>query len=803
VVSGSIDERTAGDMMQAGAGDYLMKDHLARLGPVVERELRAAADRADRKRETQQLAEVGARYEASAIHRSTHDGLTDLPNRTLLRARLEEALREPTSSVALILLDLDRFKEVNDTLGHHVGDVLPQQIGQRLQRALHGTGLVARLGGDEFAVLLPSTEVTGAAQVAKEIVGVLQTSFILEYQPIAVEASLGIALAPEHAQDADTLLRCADVAMYQAKRSGMGVALYSATDDQHSPGRLALLAELRTAIDRDELLLHYQPKLDLRDGTLVGVEALVRWQHPQRGFLPPSEFIPLAERTGLIYPFSNWVLETAIKQLQAWKHKSIDIPVAVNLSRRTLHDVQLPEMVARLLTRWGVRPSALVLEITESSLMSDPLGAAENLSRLRALGVRISIDDFGTGYSSLASLKNLSVDELKIDQSFVTAMATDASSRAIVRAIIDLADALNLHVVAEGVEDRATWDVLAGLGCEVAQGYFLSRPIGAAGLEAWIAEDGPSWLAMAARSEVDDALQQRTRGRGVRLTAEEEFIATKHAEASLRASEERNRLALHAAGMGTWDWDVVRNIHTWSAESEMLLGLAPGTLKGDLAAFRLAIHPDDWSDLDREWRRAFAERGDFSVSYRTIWPDGSVRWIEDKGRGVYAGAEGNPVRMSGTSIDITVRKQAEERLLANEERFRKQYKRFPLPTYSWLREGEDFVLQDYNDAAEAVVGIGISEWLGARASAYYAETPRVVDDLQAYIADQRTIRRVLHREVAERETDVALTYVFVPPSTVMIHTDDPRQPVSSDRSGVSRPESGEDCRCSARRSASG
>jgi diguanylate cyclase (GGDEF)-like protein len=402
VVSGSIDERTAGDMMQAGAGDYLMKDHLARLGPVVERELRAAADRADRKRETQQLAEVGARYEASAIHRSTHDGLTDLPNRTLLRARLEEALREPTSSVALILLDLDRFKEVNDTLGHHVGDVLPQQIGQRLQRALHGTGLVARLGGDEFAVLLPSTEVTGAAQVAKEIVGVLQTSFILEYQPIAVEASLGIALAPEHAQDADTLLRCADVAMYQAKRSGMGVALYSATDDQHSPGRLALLAELRTAIDRDELLLHYQPKLDLRDGTLVGVEALVRWQHPQRGFLPPSEFIPLAERTGLIYPLSNWVLETAIKQLQAWKHKSIDIPVAVNLSRRTLHDVQLPEMVARLLTRWGVRPSALVLEITESSLMSDPLGAAENLSRLRALGVRISIDDFGTGYSSLA-----------------------------------------------------------------------------------------------------------------------------------------------------------------------------------------------------------------------------------------------------------------------------------------------------------------------------------------------------------------------------------------------------------------
>src|SRR6185295_15318175 len=239
----------------------------------------------------------------------------------------------------------------------------------------------------------------------------------------------------------------------------------------------------------------------------------------------------------------------------------LDVPVAVNLSRRTLQDPQFPEMVAQLLAQFAVPSSALVLEITEGSLMADPLRAAENLRQLRALGVQMSIDDFGTGYSSLDSLKNLSVDELKIDRSFVQAMATDASARAIVRAIIDLAEALKLRVVAEGVEDRAAWDVLAGLGCDVAQGYFLSRPVAAADLEAWIAEVSQSWLSIAERSHVDGALQERIRGRGARLTAEEEFIARKQAEAALGASEERNRLALQAAGMGTWDVDFVNDVH--------------------------------------------------------------------------------------------------------------------------------------------------------------------------------------------------------------------------------------------------
>jgi diguanylate cyclase (GGDEF)-like protein len=487
VISGSIDERTAGELMRAGAQDYLMKGNLARLGPVVERELNAATDRAHRRRETQQLTKAGALFEASSIYRATHDALTDLPNRGFLRAQLEETLRDKSSPATLLLLDLDRFRDVNDTLGHQVGDTLLQQIGPRLLARVRPLDLVARLGGDEFAILLAATDSARGTQVAESLVRVFQSSFLLEGQAIEVSASIGMAVAPRHGQDADTLLRRADVAMYQAKRSGMGVAVYDPGEDQHRPDRLALLGELRHGIERDELVVQYQPKLDMRDGSLVGVEALVRWQHPKRGLLPPGEFIQLAEESGLIHPLTWWVLEAALRQVHAWRMLGISVPVAVNLSRRMLHHQGLADTIAQLLIRWDVPPSDLVLEITESSLMADPERAGENLKQLRALGVRMSIDDFGTGYSSLASLQDLSVDELKIDQSFVQALATGATARGIVRAVIDLADALLLSVVAEGVEDRATWDVLAELGCDVAQGYFLSRPLGAAKLETWMA----------------------------------------------------------------------------------------------------------------------------------------------------------------------------------------------------------------------------------------------------------------------------------------------------------------------------
>jgi diguanylate cyclase len=710
-----------------------------------------------------------------AQRQALHDGLTDLPNRTLLHDRLSQAIlsaRRGNTPLTLLLIDLDRFKEINDTFGHHYGDLLLQQIGPRLRRVLRDSDTVARLGGDEFGIVLPTTNAEAALAVAQQLLRRLEAPFEVDGQTVEIGASIGIASYPTDGNDAATLLRLADVAMYVAKRGEHGIVVYAPEHDHYSAERLALGGELRGAIERNQLLLHFQPKLDLRDGTLVGVEALVRWQHPLRGFLPPSEFIPLAEQTGLIHPLTRWVLDAALRQHQAWLAMGLEVPVAVNLSRRTLHDPQLPEMVAQLLARWDVPPAALVLEITESSLMADPQRAFEHLTQLRTLGVRISIDDFGTGFSSLASLKALPLDELKIDQSFVQAMATDASARAIVRAIIDLADALNLRVVAEGVEDRATWDVLAGLGCEVAQGYFLSRPVAAAELEAWIAQVVPTWLAAPADSCFEDALQERIRGRGARLTAEEEFIARKQAEAALRASEERNRLALQAAGMGTWDWDVINDVHTWSAETEVLFGFAPGTFDGTFAAFRRAVNPNDWPAFEIEELAAQAERRDSVTSYRTVWSDGGVHWMESKGRSLYA-PDGTLVRMTGTCMDITERKRAEEALRASEERLQKQYQDLPLPTYSWCQAGDDFVLEAYNDAAEAATEGHVGEWLGSRASKRYKDQPEILAELHACLTEQRTRRRETRSYGNVGQVGrLAITCVFVPPQSVMLHTHD-------------------------------
>jgi diguanylate cyclase (GGDEF)-like protein len=412
-------------------------------------------------------------------HQALHDALTGLPNRTLFRQRVQETLRPARGEpVAVMLLDLDGFKDVNDTLGHHIGDLLLKEVGPRLASVVHDDHLVARLGGDEFAVLVTGFEdAKGATTLANRLIAALADPFEVEDLRLHVDASVGIAIFPEDAEDADTLLQRADVAMYVAKDERSRVELYSSERDVHSRRRLRLLGELRGAIAEGQLVLHYQPLVELETRVILGVEALVRWEHPTLGFLPPGEFIPLAERSGLIGPLSEFVLEQAIEQNAAWQAEGIRIRTAVNLSVRNLADLELPRLVARLLDRTGLASDCLDLEITESTIMADPERAMTVLEPLSRMGVRLAIDDFGTGYSSLAYLRQLPLSVLKIDQSFVGHMGTSENDAIIVRSTIDLAKNLGLEVIAEGVEDEATAVQLFELGCLLAQGYYFSRPV--------------------------------------------------------------------------------------------------------------------------------------------------------------------------------------------------------------------------------------------------------------------------------------------------------------------------------------
>jgi diguanylate cyclase (GGDEF)-like protein len=423
-------------------------------------------------------------------HQALHDGLTGLPNRTLLRDRTGQAIRQADrelSPAALLLIDLDRFKEINDTLGHHYGDQLLIQVGERLQTVLREVDTVARLGGDEFAVLLPKIATAeGAIVVANKLHAALEEPFPIDKLTLDVEASIGLALYPDHGNDPDELLQRADIAMYAAKDTHTELVLFDAKLDQHSPRRLALLGELRRAIEHQQLVLHYQPIIDAQTSNVLGVEALVRWQHPEHGLLPPSEFIPLAERTGLITPLTHYVLKAALQQCRHWSQAGHELAVAVNVSARRLLDLTFPDEVAGLLATWEVPPRLLVVEITESTIMADPAHALEVLGRLDRIGVQVAIDDFGTGYSSMANLKSLPVHELKIDRSFVTHMTSNTSDAVIVQSTIDLGRNLGLRVVAEGVEDAVTWQELDELGCHAIQGYYVSRPIPAEDLTGWL-----------------------------------------------------------------------------------------------------------------------------------------------------------------------------------------------------------------------------------------------------------------------------------------------------------------------------
>lgn len=480
IVTGSVTDDAGAAAMRDGAHDYVMKDSLARLVPAIERELRQARERTERRR-----VEDIVRYMAF------YDALTDLPNRTLLADRLQQAMlarQRERKPLALMLIDLDRFKDINDTLGHRHGDLLLQQVGQRLRAVVWDLDTVARLGGDEFAVLLPAlAAVDHVTVVARKVLAALDPPFTLEGLPLDVRASIGIAVCPEHGEDADTLIRRADVAMYAAKQNGTGFALYAPEFDRHSPRRLTMSSELREAIERDELTVFFQPKLALADRRLIGAEALVRWRHPERGLITPDQFIPTAEETGLIKPLTRWVLNAVLRQAQTWRRAGFRIPVAVNLSVRDLHDLELPDRLSEWLRAWDASPDGLELEITETLIMADPTRALDIVTRLHAMGLRLAIDDFGTGYSSLGYLKKLPVYAVKIDKSFVRDMTANEDDAVIVRSTIELGHSLGLVTVAEGVESQQTWDRLAELGCDAAQGFYISRPLPADDFLRWAA----------------------------------------------------------------------------------------------------------------------------------------------------------------------------------------------------------------------------------------------------------------------------------------------------------------------------
>jgi diguanylate cyclase (GGDEF)-like protein len=423
------------------------------------------------------------------------DPLTGMPNRQWLLERARSALDEAERNgerVALLLIDLDKFRSVNDTLGHMAGDRLLIQIADRLRLALPRGAEAARLGGDEFAVLLPTCDApTRAARIARALVADLSSPLNLDGLTLVLEASAGVAVFPDHAVDAEGLLRRADVAMYQAKRDRSGVEVYEATRDGNTPDRLGLLGDLRRALDAHEVELHYQPKVRF-DGKVVGLEALVRWVHPERGRVSPEEFIAIAETSGLMPQLTEYVLETALGQIAKWRAMGLEVPVAVNVSPRDVHSPGFAGAVAARLARHGVPPGALQLEITEHVLLEDPQRAADTMAGLTGHGVKMSLDDFGTGYSSLVHLKRLPVSELKIDRSFVARLVADAEDAEIVRCTVDLAHSLGLLVVAEGVEDDETWERLRDLGCDAIQGWLVAA--------AMPPDEATAWLRLRGRS---------------------------------------------------------------------------------------------------------------------------------------------------------------------------------------------------------------------------------------------------------------------------------------------------------------
>ena len=443
-------------------------------------------------RETDKLRAETSEWKLKSLHESTHDALTGLPNREFFYKRLRDALlvaSRNNESVTILLMNLDRFKEINDVFGVKSGDYILKQLSHNMANVIQSQDTLARIGGDEFAFLLNNlpAEATAIA-VVRRIQRVLQAPVFIADENIELSASIGIVSYPDHGNDADMLMQCSSIAMYSAKKQQKGYMIFSPELSQENPRRVTLMGQLRSAIEEGALELHYQPKIDLLTDRLIGVEALVRLKHHDHGYISPAEFIPLAERTRLIGPLTDWVIHTAVQQSLEWTRKGLEIGMSVNVSAKDLIDTDLQDMLEGLVSSTDIDPARLTLEITESSIMADPKRAISVLKRLHAMQFNISIDDFGTGYSSLSYLSRLPVNEIKIDQTFVRGMSTNSNDESIVRATINLGHSLGLEVTAEGIENEQIMEMLKRMGCDIAQGNYISPSRPVASLEEWITD---------------------------------------------------------------------------------------------------------------------------------------------------------------------------------------------------------------------------------------------------------------------------------------------------------------------------
>jgi diguanylate cyclase (GGDEF)-like protein len=440
--------------------------------------------------QTEELRSRASRLERQASYAATHDPVTDLPNRALFYDRLERTMTATNAEqgrLAVLLLQVENHKEIRDTLGLNSADAILKQVATRLESVIRTQDSAARLDGPTFAVLLSnSADLNDPELLARRLQRAMEPPFMVDRLKLSAHTSVGVVLFPDHGDDADTLVQRAGVAVYVAAKAHNGYALYSPSLDEHSPRRLALMGELRQALERDQLELHYQPKVDVASGRVIGAEALVRWRHPRHGFLQPDEFIGLAERTRMIKPLTLWVMKRAFEDCVRWRREGLALKISVNLSAQDLHDPELPDLIAGVVAAKGIQPEWVIFEITESGIMQDPDRVMNVAERVHGLGFTLSIDDFGTGYSSLAYLKKLPVSEIKIDKSFVVDMLGSENDAVIVRATGDLAHNLGLKVTAEGVENAQILDVLRGMGYDIAQGYYISRPLPAQAFSDWL-----------------------------------------------------------------------------------------------------------------------------------------------------------------------------------------------------------------------------------------------------------------------------------------------------------------------------